>query len=202
MPNTRMHQFTLEPLFRGLSNLFDGDLDIEKTASAELAKKAAGAMGESSARPLAPEFLAVMGQKAAHPICVEIAKLPFNWAPPQTSQSDLYKSHSHFKAHVELLGPDGLVKSDVVRLGLYGMMPQSEYGIRTHPAEEIYIMLAGQCYWMRGTASYQAASVGQRSYHPSDMPHATLTKTVAFMSVYAWAGDLSTDRYSYQGLPG
>jgi len=63
-------------------------------------------------------------------------------------------------------------------------------------------MLAGQCHWMRGTASYQVASVGQRSYHPSDMPHATLTKTVAFMSVYAWAGDLSTDRYSYQGLPG
>ena len=76
MPNTRMHQFTLEPLFRGLSNLFDGDLDIEKTASAELAKKAAGAMGGSSARPLAPEFLAVMGQKDAHPICARLPSYP------------------------------------------------------------------------------------------------------------------------------
>jgi hypothetical protein len=94
-----------------------------------------------------------------------------------------------------------LIKSDVVRLGLYGMQPNAEYGIRTHPAEEIYVMLAGDCLWMRGEAEYTKATVGERSHHPSYLPHATKTQTNAFMSVYAWIGDLSTEQYAYEGLP-
>ena len=52
------------------------------------------------------------------------------------------KSHSHFNAYVELLGPDGLVESDITRLGLDGMKPNSEYRIWSRPAEEIYVMLS------------------------------------------------------------
>jgi hypothetical protein len=33
------------------------------------------------------------------------------------------------------------------------------------------------------------------------MPHASKTEDKAFMSVYAWVGDLSTDAYEYSGLP-
>ena len=143
-----------------------------------------------------------MEQADAHPICALIAQCPFTWAPPQTSSDPLYAKHSWFKAHVELLGPGGLVKSDDVRLGFYGLLPNSEYGIRTHPAEEVFIMLAGQAYWKRGTKPYMLSSPGERSYHPSMMPHATRTGDLAFMSVYAWHGDLSTDNYVYEGLPG
>ncbi len=81
------------------------------------------------------------------------------------------------------------------------MLPNSEYGVRTHPAEEIYIMLAGECYWKRGDAPYCCKRSNDRSYHPALMPHASKTKDQAFMSVYAWIGDLSTDAYEYSGLP-
>jgi hypothetical protein len=33
------------------------------------------------------------------------------------------------------------------------------------------------------------------------LPHATRTDDDAFMSVYAWHGDLSTEYYVYAGLP-
>jgi hypothetical protein len=33
------------------------------------------------------------------------------------------------------------------------------------------------------------------------MPHASRTHEVAFLSVYAWYGDLSTDNYVYEGIP-
>ena len=80
------------------------------------------------------------------------------------------------------------------------MLPNSEYGVRTHPAEEIYIMLAGECFWKRGDAPYCCERPNGRSYHSSMMPHASKTGNQSFMSVYVWVGDLSTDAYEYSGL--
>ena len=195
------HQINLKKLFLELSQVFNGNSAIEKIASQELRAKAKAALTVTEDNPLSDDIAGVMRADDAHPICSKILKTPFNWAPPETSKSDLYKKHSHFKAHVELLGPDGLVKSNIVRLGLYRMQSHSEHGIRTHPAEEIYVMLAGECFWLRGNSGYQSSYVGGRSHHPSFLPHATLTKELAFMSVYAWIGDLSTQDYKYEGLP-
>lgn len=201
MSSHALQQFDLGPLFKMLSAIMDDDTEIEVTASKELLLKSNDALATSVENQLSNDFVSVMTHTSANPICAEILRLPFNWVPPETSESELYREHSHFKAHVELLGPDGLIKSDVVRLGLYGMQPNAEYGIRTHPAEEIYVMLAGDCLWMRGEAEYTKATVGERSHHPSYLPHATKTQTNAFMSVYAWIGDLSTEQYAYEGLP-
>ena len=191
----------LEQLFLDLAEVFNGDLEIERVAAVELRKKAKTAQVRCEARPLPGDIAAAMREDDAHALCADVLTMPFNWAPPETSSGELYKKHSHFKAHVELLGPDGLVASDTVRLGLYGMRRNSEYGIRTHPAEEIYIMLAGSCFWMRGDEPYQNSGIGDRSFHPSYLPHATLTTDHAFMSVYAWVCDLSKESYKYEGLP-
>ena len=69
--------------------------------------------------------------------------MQFKWGPPGTPNGPLDIKHSISKVHVELLGPNGLVKSDKVRLGLYGMKPSAEYEIRTHAEEKIYIILTG-----------------------------------------------------------
>ncbi len=63
-----------------------------------------------------------MQQSDAHPLCGDIVEMPLDWRPPETSKSPLYAKHSIFKSHVELVGPDGLVKSESIRLGLYGML--------------------------------------------------------------------------------
>ena len=78
-------------------------------------------------------------------------------------------------------------------------MPYSEYGMRTHPAEEVYIMLAGRVDWARGQTSYTDHRPGERSYHPSMMAHANRTHASAFMSTYVWTGDISTKNYVYSG---
>ena len=188
-------------LFLELAEVFSGNQEIERFASQELIANAHTPLVLGSGKPLASDFINTMQYEYAHPICSLILEIPFDWAPTETSNSRLYKQHSIFKAHVELLGPDGLVHSNKVRIGLYGMLPHSEYGIRTHPAEEIYIMLAGNCLWKRGAQAYQLAGVGGRSYHQSMLPYATKTEQSAFMSVYLWAGDLSKKQYSYDGLP-
>lgn len=192
---------TLTILFHELCDILSEDLSIEANAIKELKRAAADIHLPDQTSPLAKPFLDVMAQSDAHPICDMIKEIPFNWLPPETSKDPLYKEHSHFKAHVELLGPNGLVPSSLIRMGLYGMLPHSDYGIRTHPAEEIYVMLAGNAFWKRGDASFEQLYSGQRSYHPSMMPHATRTEDKAFMSVYVWDGDISTDQYKYLGLP-
>jgi hypothetical protein len=192
---------TLSRLFEELCSILCDNDPIEANAikALQMADTNIDLPGQSS--PLSIPFLDVMSQDDAHPVCDLIREMPFHWAPPETSKDPLYKQHSSFKAHVELLGPSGLVSSSNIRLGLYGMLAQSEYGIRTHPAEETYIMLAGHAFWKRGDAPYEQLFSGQRSYHPSMMPHATRTGDAAFMSIYIWDGDISTENYKYLGLP-
>ena len=194
------NSLSLRSFLFNLADVFDGDIEIEMIAKREL-RKVSKANFSIKQSDLPAPIISVMRKSDAHPICGDIIEMPFDWRPPQTSNSPLYAKHSIFKSHVELVGPDGLVQSNALRLGLYGMLPNSEYGIRTHLAEEIYIMLAGECFWKRGDAPYCCERPNGRSYHPSLMPHALKTEDQAFMSVYAWVGDLSTDAYEYSGLP-
>lgn len=192
---------TLASLFDGLCELLIGDSQIEKHAKSELQRARADTLLPQEATRLAAPFLEVMERHNAHPLCPLITSIPFHWAPPQTSSDPLYRDHSHFKAHVELLGPNGLASSSKVRIGLYGMLPHCEYGLRTHPAEETYIMLAGSAFWKVAGSPYQQLFPGERSHHHSMVPHATRTDEDAFMSVYVWDGDIATDEYRYFGLP-
>jgi hypothetical protein len=191
----------LRPLFVELESVFSGLEGIESCVRNALQKAQTEVSLPSSTAPLPEPLIDVMERIDAHPICKLIAKAPFNWVPPQTSSDPLYAKHSKSKVHIELLGPGGLVNSDEVRLGLYGMMPNAEYGMRTHEAEEVYIMLAGAVDWKLSNAPYKSHFSGDRSYHPSMMPHANRTRELAFMSVYAWHGDLSTESYVYSGIP-
>lgn len=189
---------SIRDLFKALADVYCADTPIERAARAALLFSDAQSIAFTSTELRAP-FLEVMTASNAHPICSQLMGTPLPWAPPSTTSSEKYIKDSLPKAHVELLGPNGLVKSDRVRLGIYGMMPDSEYGMRTHPAEEIYIMLAGQVDWALGNKPYTDHGPGDRSHHPSMMPHANRTHTSAFMSTYVWTGDISTNNYVYSG---
>lgn len=137
-------------LFLKLAEVFNGNQEIERLPSQELIANAHKPLVLGLGTPLASDFINTMQCEDAEPICSLVLEIPFDWAPPETSNSRFYRHHSIFKAHVELLGPDRLFHSNKIWLGLYGMLPHSEYCIRTHPAEEIYMMLAGNYLWKLG----------------------------------------------------
>ena len=192
---------SINELFVELAEVLDKTQPIELEARNALIENAYSAKQPEHWTPLPQEIQDVLLADDALPVCRMIADLRLPWAPPQTSDDPRYVEHSKPKVAVELLGPEGLVFCDSVRLGLYGMLPEFEYGIRTHPAEETFVMLAGQAYWKRGDADYVPKQAGERSYHPSMLPHANKTGKIAFMSIYIWRGDVSTERYIYQGIP-
>ena len=185
--------------FRNLADVFTGTADIEKNArSALLAATCPKALTDNKTTLKAP-FSDIMLQNDAHPICDSILRMNFNWSPPTTIDEESYIRDSINKSHVELIGPSGIVNSNSIQIGLYGMLAHNKYGIRTHPAEEVYIMLAGEVFWKVGNTEYLRHTAGQRSYHPSMVPHANKTENKAFMSVYVWQGDISTENYVYNG---
>ena len=189
----------LKSLFLAVADILDGDLDIERFGAEQfiLASDVAFYDGETS--QLKQSILNEMAKPDAHTSCAIIAETPLMWQPPTTSTDPAYISDSVKKVHVELIGPDGIVKSNKIRAGLYGMYPGANYGIRTHPAEEIFIMCAGEVYWRRGDGDYDLHKPGEKSYHQSMLPHATKTTDKSFMSVFIWAGDVSTAGYKYSG---
>lgn len=189
----------LEPLIIALADAFDEGRPIEKAGRDALLAAASVIELRETGAPLPSEFLDILAREDAHPCCDLIAQTPFDWAPPQTSDDPSYIAVSKPKVHVELIGPDGLVTSEEVRLGLYGMLPGAEYGIRTHLAEEVFVMLAGRADWRTGSGAYNELVPGDRSHHPSMTPHANRTRDHAFMSIYVWHGDVSTDSYVYEG---
>lgn len=189
----------LADLYTALADALDDSVPIERAAATGLRGGAASARLTDPPAVLPPTVSDALSAPDAHPVCKLILAQPLPWAPPQTSQDPTYAAHSTNKVHVELLGPEGLAPSQTLRVGLYGIEPHAHYGVRTHPAEEIFVMLAGQALWKRGNGGYTPHGPGDRSYHPSMLPHGTKTADQAFLSVYVWRGDISTKDYVYHG---
>ncbi len=189
----------LMSLYLSLAKVFDPSSEIELAARESLIEHAASASYSGPTVNLPSTITEVLQDDSALSISNTILRTPLPWAPPETSQDPLYIEHSKPKVHVELIGPDGFTKSDDLRIGLYGMLPGAEYGIRKHPAEEVFVMLAGEVLWRRGEGEYAVYYPGERSYHPSMLKHGNKTALKAFMSVYVWRGDISQDGYQYAG---
>jgi len=195
-----MHK--LRDIYTALADALDGNLSIEAAGRKALLTNANGAFSDpKTATPLPREVLDVMSAPDAHPCCKLLAATPLPWAPPITSDDPDYLEVSTRKVLVELIGPEGLVKSDAIRMGVYGIQPGVEYGIRTHPADELFVMLAGRADWLMGDEDYAEYGPGVRRHHPSMMQHATRTRDSAFMSIYIWTGDVSFENYVYSGIP-
>ena len=123
---------SLEAIIIELQSVFSGATDIERRALEALQKVSFEKFKSAKSTPLPAEIVNVMEEEQAHPICKSILNAELDWCPPTTSKDKLYIEHSKRKAHVEILGPNGLISSNSVRIGLYGMLSQSESVSYTH----------------------------------------------------------------------
>ena len=127
----------------------------------------------------------------AHPCCKLLAS---DAAPLGTADHDRRSrliEVSKRKVLVELIGPEGLVKSDAIRMGCLWHAARSRIRHPHPPAEELFVILRGRADWLRGDETYAEYGPGTRRHHPSMMQHATRTRDSAFLSIYIWTGDVS-----------
>ena len=98
----------------------------------------------------------------------------------------------------ELVGPTSLIKHKSFRVGLLALTPEIDYADHAHPADEVYIVLAGSGSWSLDGGPYQVKKPGDIIDIPSMMTHAMRTGTTPALTLYSWTGDdVSFDHYRF-----
>lgn len=96
----------------------------------------------------------------------------------------------------ELLGPDGHIPAEDVRVGLLISDAWTDYPVSSHSGEETYIVLAGVAEWVVGDTDYVRRLPGEFVHHPAWVPHGRRTKNDPFLGAWRWSGDLDLSTFS------
>ncbi|WP_419908096.1 dimethylsulfonioproprionate lyase family protein [Hoeflea sp.] len=95
----------------------------------------------------------------------------------------------------ELVGPDGHIAADGVRIGLLVSEPSTDYPVSSHSGEETYLVLAGTAEWIVGDQDYVACPPGTLIHHPAWVPHGRRTLDEPFLGAWRWSGDLDLSTF-------
>ena len=99
----------------------------------------------------------------------------------------------------ELLGPNGMIHHDRVRVGLFVQCPQLDYATRTHSAEETYVILGGAGYWATNDDVAVLKKAGDMVFHPSWIRHRSRTGDRPTIAAWRWSGDIRYEAYACAG---
>ncbi|CTQ59321.1 dimethylsulfonioproprionate lyase family protein [Roseibium album] len=90
----------------------------------------------------------------------------------------------------ELLGPDGHVRDNEVRVGLLVSEAGTDYPPSSHAAEETYFVIAGKAEWVLEGAPYWQVPPGSFVHHPAWAVHGRRTLSEPFLGAWRWSGNL------------
>ncbi len=99
----------------------------------------------------------------------------------------------------ELVGPDGMVFHERVRVGLFVQFPHLLYSTRTHSAEETYVILGGEGFWSSAGGQPALKKAGDIVFHPSWAPHRSETRHLPTIAAWRWSGDIRYESYARAG---
>lgn len=89
-----------------------------------------------------------------------------------------------------LIGDGGFWSSSEISAYLVYMPAGLHYPWHQHPAEEIYVVLAGHAEFAKGDDAPKLVGTGQSVFHPSSTPHATTTHNQALLAYVVWRNHL------------
>jgi len=90
----------------------------------------------------------------------------------------------------ELLGPDGHIHDDEMRVGLLVSKAGTDYPLSSHSGEETYFVIAGEAEWVLGKGPYRPHPPGTLIHHPAWEKHGRRTLAEPFLGAWRWSGDL------------
>lgn len=136
-----------------------------------------------------------------HPLAEKIASLKglLDWHYSGLSDGRIRESIAKSMVTTELIGPDGMIYCEHLRVGLFAQSANVNYVTRIHAAEESFIMLGGAADWQRGDEPARSCTAGDIIHHPSNMPHVSVTHDSPCVAVWRWTGDIAYGEYSLTG---
>lgn len=96
----------------------------------------------------------------------------------------------------ELIGPDGHIQDETVRVGLLVSDVGTDYPLSNHAGEETYFVIAGEAEWVLGDGPYRRVPPGHLVHHPAWALHGRRTRTEPFLGAWRWSGDLDLKSFS------
>ena len=91
-----------------------------------------------------------------------------------------------------LVGDGGAFKSEKMAAYVVYMPPNLHYPWHEHPAEEMYVVLAGQATFRREGEKDEVLTAGGTSFHASNQPHAMTTGDHPVMAYVVWRNEFGT----------
>ena len=179
--------------------------DPAAVAFADLLGRAPGVIEpvETHAPAVMAHFGTALGAVDADPVLsvggVDLELLDWHeagWAP------DMPASFIGRYAYVEMVGPDGMVREEGFRFGLYLQAPETYYPRHWHTAEELYFVLSGMAEWQQGERPAEVRRPGAYIRHGPDEPHAMRTFGEPLLAMWGWVGDLRVETYRIENLAG
>ena len=95
--------------------------------------------------------------------------------------------------YVRVIGPGGLVESDIATAGLGVWGAGLHYPRHEHPAEETYHLLHGSASFQRGAGPWVDRAVGESVHHDPWEHHAQRFGDAACVLSWAWTGDVAVN---------
>ena len=95
--------------------------------------------------------------------------------------------------YVRVIGPGGLVESDVASAGLGVWGAGLHYPRHEHPAEETYHLLHGSASFQRGAGPWVDREVGESVHHDPWEHHAQRFGDATCVLSWAWTGDVAVN---------
>ena len=110
-------------------------------------------------------------------------------------------SDSTNRAYVELLGPQGMLQTDEIRLGVYWHDRHTFYPRHRLEARGLYHIVSGTALWQHITEDWVPRPPDSFVLHQSNEDHATKTEDQPLLALWSWSGDISFDTYSMDQAP-
>lgn len=105
------------------------------------------------------------------------------------------------RAYVEFMGPDGMLKTDEIRLGIYWHDRHTFYPRHRHEAVELYHIVSGTAFWQHVTEDWIPRPPDSFVLHQRNEDHATKTVDQPLLALWSWLGDISFASYSMDRAP-
>jgi dimethylpropiothetin dethiomethylase len=154
------------------------------------------AVSGNAAPAVASHLAAALMAADAHDLVAALDRRPdaLDWREVGW-ESDMPAGFVGRYAFVELVGPDGMIRADGFRFGLYLQAPATFYPRHWHTAEELYFVLSGTAAWRQREAPARPQRPGTLIRHASDEPHTMQTLDEPLLAMWGWLGDLRVETY-------
>lgn len=102
-------------------------------------------------------------------------------------------------ATAEIVGPDGMIFNSKIRAGLFMQSANVNYVTRRHAAVEVFAILGGSGLWSVSDGPAEKRVAGDVIFHPSMIPHVSVTKEEPTIAAWFWTGDIAYEKYELTG---